>query len=159
LCGTLKVPAFILRNKKIRYLLLYLLFLFQGYSLAAQDSNQVVKYYEKDVTLSSIDSMFREIPNAIFLSLGAGFDDSTFIFINDTCIYQNYLKSNESIDHTGVMFPVFFTDSNAVLNLAIRFKKSKIVIEDKLDLKFKFILVGNFRQWRIVYTNHIPMLE
>ncbi|GAB2822684.1 hypothetical protein GCM10027043_24630 [Ferruginibacter profundus] len=131
----------------------------QCYGLAAQDTSKLVKYYEKDVQLSSIDSMLRQVPNAIFLSLGAGFDDSTFVFINDTCVYQNYLKSNESIEHTGAMFPIFFSDSNAMLKLTIRFKKSNVVIEDYPDKKFRLLLVNYFRQWQLVYTNHLPMLE
>ncbi|MGG9961066.1 hypothetical protein [Ferruginibacter sp. SUN106] len=153
------MPAYTLYNKRFRHLLLNLLFIFQCYALAAQDTSKVAKFYEQDVLLSSLDSMLREVPNSIFLSLGAGFDDSTFVFINDTCIYQNYLKSNESIDHTGVMFPIYFSDSNATLKLTIRFKKSGVVIEDYIDKKFKLLLVNYYRQWQLVYTNHLPMLE
>ncbi len=118
-----------------------------------------VRQYDNDTPITTLDSSLSAIPKTIFLSLFEGFDDSTSIFINDTCIYNDYLKSNESIGHTGLILPVQFQDSSQILILTIRFKKSQKLLKEQLTLTYKSVQVRGLRQWMFIYTNRFPMLK
>src|SRR5215831_11375439 len=65
--------------------------------------SQIVTYsqFDQRPPFSKLDSFFNTISNSIFINFGDGFDDSVYLYRNDTCIAKEYFKTDES---TGEVF-------------------------------------------------------
>ncbi len=126
--------------------------------IIGQDSIHVVRRYENDKPVTTVDSAFYSIRNTIFVSLDEGFDDSIYVAVNDVPLVNAYLKTNLSIGLAGG-FAIDFNDSSEIKNLKILFVKAHRIIYEKINLGYKSLQVRGLNPWQLVYTNRTPMRE
>jgi hypothetical protein len=128
-------------------------------NILGQDTINVIRNYNNDNPKSTLDSVFHNMPNMIFIDLDSGFDDSVCITVNSNSVLNKYLKTNESIDLAG-SFVVSFEDSSDIKNLELKFFKGNFVIKEKINLGYKSLRIARYsHHWQLDYSNHFYMRE
>lgn len=123
-----------------------------------QDTMKVIRYYHNDKPKSFVDSIYNSIPNAIFISLNEGFNDSLYITVDDEVVLNRYLKTNGSIGLAGG-FVISFKDSLEFKNLKLRFINGNLFAEERLNLSYKSLEIRYRKLLELTYTSHFPMRE
>lgn len=115
-------------------------------------------YLDSTPPKTHYDSVLFSIPNVLTISFMEGFDDSVFIFRQGRCIDSMFLVTNESIGFAGSM-GIRYVNKDEAVDLAIRFKSSGLIIQERLRLNFRHLQVRHLGQWELYYSNHFPRLE
>lgn len=114
-------------------------------------------YEEPGRPQTRFDSVICAIPNIIYIDFMEGFNDSVYIFRNSECVDAIFLNTNESIGLAGGTIFGFNNDDNIYITLL--FKKSGLIIRDKLKLNYKLLQIRNLGRWGFYYSNHFSILE
>jgi hypothetical protein len=115
-------------------------------------------YFDSAPPANHIDSFFYSVPNVIFIDFMEGFDDTVFLYRNVKCIDTMLLITNESIGWAGAT-GFYFDSKMDIIEFKILFKKTNLMITEKLNLNFKHLQIRRIYNWSLYYSNHFPRLE
>ena len=141
---------------KVLFCTILLIAAFQN--IYGQDSIPVQRRYVVDKPVTIADSFYHRIPNAIFISLDDGFDDSLYVTVNDLPVLSGYFKTNESIGYAAG-FGIHFKDSSEIKKLKIMFVKTNLYILEQVNLRYKSLRIGKTNPWVLFYNNRFPIQE
>jgi hypothetical protein len=112
---------------------------------------------EKGGPQTRVDSLFCLMPNVIYIDFMEGFNDTVYIFRNNIGVDTLSLITNESIGFAGGTG--FGYNNNDSIYLSIQFKKSGLIIRERLKLNYKHLEIRYLGSWGFYYSNHFPILE
>lgn len=99
------------------------------------------------------------IPNEWFLVFESGFDDSIYVYNNNTLVGSDYYKTDESTSFTGKVIKI--TNSIKTSNsIRVLLKDKNRCLEFEYDTSYSILRLSRVNsEWFLTYTMSLPNYE